>query len=66
MAAVREALGKAFDDPTLRTAYQKALGIEISPLGGKETQDTMEGVLARFNSQPDVLERIRQLAKTGS
>ncbi|SRR5579885_915222 len=66
VAVVREALGKAFDDPALRAGYQKALGIEISPLGGKETQETMEGVLARFNSQPDVLERIRQLAKTGS
>jgi hypothetical protein len=66
VAAVREALGKAFDDPALRTAYQKALGIDISPLGGQETQDTMEAVLARFNSQPDVLDRIRQLARVGS
>jgi tripartite-type tricarboxylate transporter receptor subunit TctC len=66
VAAVREALAKAFDDPALRAGYQKALGIEISPLGGKETQETMEGVLARFNSQPDVLDRIRQLAKVGS
>jgi tripartite-type tricarboxylate transporter receptor subunit TctC len=66
VAAVREAFGKAFDDPALRAGYEKALGIEISPLSGKDTQETMEGVLARFNSQPDVLERIRQLAKTGS
>jgi tripartite-type tricarboxylate transporter receptor subunit TctC len=66
VAAGREALRRAFDDPALRTGYQKALGIEISPLGGAETQETMEAVLARFNGQPEVLERIRQLAKTGS
>jgi tripartite-type tricarboxylate transporter receptor subunit TctC len=66
VAAAREAIQRAFEDPELRQGYAKALGIELSPMDGKTTQETMEATLARFNASPDVLERTRQLARGGS
>jgi tripartite-type tricarboxylate transporter receptor subunit TctC len=66
VATAREAIQRAFQDPDLRQGYSKALGIELSPMEGKTTQETMEATLARFNANPDVLERTRQLARGGS
>ena len=66
VATAREAIQKAFQDPELRESYVKALGIELQPLDGKTTQETMEATLARFNASPEVLERTRQIARGGN
>jgi tripartite-type tricarboxylate transporter receptor subunit TctC len=65
VAAVREAIAKAIDDPELREQYQKAVGIDIVSMSGAETQAASDAIVQRFKNSPDVLNRLKELAGAG-
>ncbi|MBI4493089.1 MAG: hypothetical protein HY690_09905 [Chloroflexi bacterium] len=60
VAAGREAILKAVQDPELRETYKKSVGIELIAQGGKETGDAAEAFVTRVKGQPQTLELLRR------
>lgn len=65
VAAVRDAIGRALDDPELRDTYKKSVGIDIVWMSGAETQAASDAIVQRFKNSPDVLNRLKELAGAG-